>query len=54
MNTQETNDKQAEPIKRTLRATDLRHMPGIAVQTNLKAGARHDDKGKKKLSEKIL
>jgi hypothetical protein len=39
-NVQQTNDReaQAKPVKRVLRATDLRHMPGIAVQTDLKAG----------------
>jgi hypothetical protein len=37
-NVQETNDKQAKPVKRTLRAAALRHLPGMAVQTGVKGG----------------
>jgi hypothetical protein len=40
MNTQETNDKQDKSSKRVLRATDLRHMPGIAVKTDLRGGSQ--------------
>jgi hypothetical protein len=36
----ETNDKQVKPVKRVLRATDLRHTPGIAVKTDVKAGMK--------------
>lgn len=43
MSTQEKNDKQAKPeeakpVKRVLTVAMLRHLPGIAVRTNVKAG----------------
>jgi len=40
MNTQETNNRvaQAKPVKRVLTAAALRHLPGMVVKTNVKAG----------------
>ena len=45
MNTQEKNAKpvkpeEAKPVKRVLATVMLRHLPGMAVQTGVKAGAQ--------------
>ena len=40
MNTQEANNTQGKTVKRVLTVDALRHQPGMAAQTGIKAGMK--------------